>query len=71
MAARSSRLLALMESCSLAPRDVARLVGVSPKTVYNWRSPGSDDVIPRYRLDLLETRLKLDGHTLPDEEARA
>ncbi len=63
---RTTHLLRLMQEHHLSPADVARLVGVSPRTVYNWRSSGAAAAVPRHRLDLLILRLGVPA--LPEEE---
>jgi len=58
---RKQRLRDVMSRYRLSATDVAELLGVSQKSVWNWRSYGHRSAIPETKLELLELKLELSG----------
>lgn len=56
---RKQRLRDLMARHTLTAPEVADLLSVSPKSVWNWRSYGHRSAIPVTKLELLELKLEL------------
>lgn len=53
---RTRQLRDLMERHRQTPRDIGRLIGVSNRTVSNWKLENGP-VIPQCRLDQIQFRL--------------